>query len=241
MPARLLQRPATKKLAIFDIDGTIFRSSLLIELVRGLVREKIFKPDIEDTYRKAWGAWLDREGNYDTYIAGVVAAFQKNLKGVAYRDLRRVAYKVVTEHKSRTYRYTRNLVKELKAKRYYLVAISHSPKLAVEGFCKTLGFNKVYGIMYEMDKKEKFTGGVMFPELIFSKDKIVKRVLAGGGLTLRGSVGVGDSESDIAFLKLVDRAICFNPNKKLYQAARRRGWKVIVERKDVVYKDLKIF
>jgi len=29
------------KLAIFDIDGTIFRSSLVIELVRALVKEKM--------------------------------------------------------------------------------------------------------------------------------------------------------------------------------------------------------
>jgi phosphoserine phosphatase len=49
-------------------------------------------------------------------------------------------------------------------------------------------------------------------------------------------VGVGDTESDIPFLKLVDRPICFNPNRKLYAAAKRHGWKVVVERKDVIYK-----
>jgi phosphoserine phosphatase len=54
-------------------------------------------------------------------------------------------------------------------------------------------------------------------------------------LTLRGSVGVGDTESDISFLKLVEKPICFNPNQTLYRAARRFGWRVVVERKDVVY------
>ena len=54
-------------------------------------------------------------------------------------------------------------------------------------------------------------------------------------LTLAGSIGVGDSESDIAFLKLVERPICFNPNNKLYKYAKSHKWEVVVERKDVVY------
>jgi phosphoserine phosphatase len=59
--------------------------------------------------------------------------------------------------------------------------------------------------------------------------------MAKENLILRGSVGVGDTESDIAFLKFVSRPICFNPNKKLYDHARRAGWEVVVERKDVIY------
>ena len=36
-------------------------------------------------------------------------------------------------------------------------------------------------------------------------------------------------------LELVERPICFNPSRELYKAAKRLGWKVVVERKDVVY------
>jgi phosphoserine phosphatase len=54
-------------------------------------------------------------------------------------------------------------------------------------------------------------------------------------LSLRHSIGVGDTESDISFLELVSKPICFNPNEKLYQHAKRLKWAVIVERKDVIY------
>lgn len=225
-----------KKVAIFDVDGTIFRSSLLIELVRALIQEKIFKPSVEDAYKKAHEDWQNRDGEYESYIKGVVKAFDQNLQGVSYVDLRRIAHRVVVQHKNRTYRYTRDLVRELKAKGYYVMAISHSPKLALEGFCKTLGFNKVYGLMYDVDTKGKFTGRFLYPELIFSKDKILERALGEGGLTLVGSVGVGDTESDIPFLKMVKRPICFNPNKALYAHAKKAGWEIVVERKDVIYK-----
>ena len=46
---------------------------------------------------------------------------------------------------------------------------------------------------------------------------------------------MGDTESDIAFLKMVENPSSFNPNLKLYQYAKRVGWKMVVERKDVVY------
>lgn len=224
-----------KRVAVFDIDGTIFRSSLLIELVRELISEGVFKPHVERIYEKEHLEWLDRRGSYEAYIGSVVKAFQENLKGVSYKELRRVAHKVVVRHKNRTYRYTRDLVKELKAKNYYVLAISHSPKLAVEGFCKILGFNKVYALMYEIDTKKRFTGKVLFSDIIFDKDKVLRRAIQGDGLTLKGSVGVGDTESDISFLKIVERPICFNPNKKLLKEARKKKWKVVVERKDVVY------
>jgi len=46
---------------------------------------------------------------------------------------------------------------------------------------------------------------------------------------------MGDTESDIGFLKMVKHPIAFNPNLNLERVARRNGWKIIVEKKDVIY------
>jgi HAD superfamily hydrolase (TIGR01490 family) len=225
-----------KKLAVFDIDGTIFRSSLLIELVDALIEEGIFKPSAARMYESDKRKWLDREGDYKNYIDGVVAAFKKNLKGVRQDDFVLVAKRVVSFHKDRVYRFTRDLVHDLKKKGYYLVAISHSPKGIVEPFAKYLGFHKTYGIIYEINSETKrFDGKIVYEDLIADKAKIVARIIEMERVTLRGSVGVGDTESDIPFLRLVDRPICFNPNQKLLAAARKNGWEVVVERKDVIY------
>jgi phosphoserine phosphatase len=48
-------------------------------------------------------------------------------------------------------------------------------------------------------------------------------------------VGVGDTDGDIPLLRKVETPICFNPNQKLYEHAKKEGWPVVVERKDVVY------
>ena len=52
---------------------------------------------------------------------------------------------------------------------------------------------------------------------------------------LGGSVGMGDTLSDVGFLELVWTPIDFNPNRSLFEVARRRGWPIVVERKDVIY------
>src|SRR3990167_3792943 len=66
--------------------------------------------------------------------------------------------------------------------------------------------------------------------------KILKRAVEKEELTLKNSIGVGDTEADIAFLKLVERPIAFNPNLKLYKYAKKAGWTIVTERKDVIYK-----
>ena len=224
-----------KKVAIFDIDGTVFRSSLLIELTDLLIQEGIFSSNVRKVYAQAHENWLDRKGSYEEYIGAVVKAFMQNIKGVQYDEFSKISEKVILFHKDRIYQYSRDIIKDLKKKNYYLLAISHSPQKIVKEFCKKIEFDKIYGRIYEIDEQKRFTGKVFCEELISDKAEILKRAVEKENLTLKGSVGVGDTESDIAFLKMVEKPICFNPNQKLYQYAKRAGWKIVVERKDVIY------
>jgi HAD superfamily hydrolase (TIGR01490 family) len=224
-----------RKMAIFDVDGTIFRSSLLIEFTEALIDKNIFKDASRKIYKKAYKNWLDRKGSYEDYISGVVHAFDKNLPGVKFLDFSKIAKSVASFHKDRVYRYTRDVVRDLKKRGYYLLAISNSPKIILDEFCSNLGFNKVYGRIYEVDKQGRFTGKTLFEDLVSDKSKILIRAVEKGNFTFKGSVGVGDTESDIPFLKEVEKPICFNPNKKLFDYARKAGWKIVAERKDVIY------
>lgn len=225
-----------KKVAVFDIDGTIFRSSFLIELVDELVIRKIFPKTAVKEYNRAYGEWLNRRGEYDDYIKGVIRAFNKNIKGVSYKRIVNLSKQINKIHQERVYRYTRDLVKDLRKRHYYLLAISGSPKFIVEEFSRGLGFSKTYGRRYALDKRGIFTGAVMDEVLISDKAKILERAMEKENLTLKDSVGVGDTETDIPLLKMVQKPICFNPDQKLYRYAKRSGWLIVVERKDVIYK-----
>jgi HAD superfamily hydrolase (TIGR01490 family) len=226
-----------KPVAFFDVDGTIFRSSLLIELVEALIREGVFPKEAEDMYLTSYRAWRNREGSYDDYIYDVIDTFLEHIKGVHYGVFADIGRHVVAVQSKHVYRYTRDLTKELKKQGYTLVAISQSPKTLLDEFCDQYGFDKVYGRMYEIGPQDRFTGVVTDEHLIKNKANIVKRVFERyPELSREHSLAVGDTEGDISLLESVSRPICFNPNQALYTHAKRSGWEVIVERKDVIYK-----
>ena len=62
-----------KPFAFFDIDGTIFRSSLAIELQNRLVTHGIFPRKVDREIENAHIAWLDRKGTYEAFLDDVVA------------------------------------------------------------------------------------------------------------------------------------------------------------------------
>ena len=224
-----------RRVAVFDVDGTIFRSSLLIQVVNRLIEKEVFPTSTRRVYEREYERWLNREGDYDEYINAVVRAFVKHLKGVHYSALADAAEEVVDEQSKRVYRYTRDLLKDLKKRGYFLLAVSHSPKTVLDKFCPRLGFDKTYGMLYELGPQECFTGNIIEEHLILNKASFVRRAVEKENLTLQHSIGVGDTETDIPFLEMVAKPICFNPNSKLYRYAKRMKWNVVVERKDVVY------
>lgn len=249
------------KLAIFDIDGTIFRSSLVIELVRALVRHKIFPSSAEQKVQREYLAWLDRKGSYADYINKVVKIYIKHIAGKPSEKVYKIARFVIKAQKNRVYRFTRDLIKRLKHQHYFLIAISGSPSYIVADYAKAIGFNKFFGTEMEI-KKGKFTGKVLNLDSAYKKKKVLMEFA--GTLTrlsassrhplppqyhaVRGkkgegkvvvdwkqSIAIGDTETDISILQIVGKPIAFNPNQQLAKVARHRKWKIIVERKDVIF------
>ncbi len=224
-----------RKVAFFDIDGTFFRSSLFIELVEQLIDEGKFPISARDEYNDEFHSWLNREGDYESYIDAMITTFFNHIKGVYYGDMADLGRLVVARHSRKIYLYTKNLLQQLKQEGYYTVAISQSPKVILDEFCQNYGFDKVYGRIYEIGPTDRFTGVVVDEHLIQNKANIVKRVFESNEFTKEGSFAIGDTEGDISMLELVENPICFNPNQTLYNEAKRLGWKIVVERKDMIY------
>lgn len=221
-----------KPVAIFDIDGTIFRSSLTIELLREMVRMKLVPASSVKIIQKYERQWLDRKGDYNSYVWSVVRWYQRELKGLKQRDLITASKRVVSEHKLRTYRFTRALLEKIR-KNYFTIGVSGSMLEIVSEYNKFLKFDKFYGWEFGIDQKGRYTGKVIHAPSEYKKEVVV-RYLKNHRLSLKRSIGVGDTESDIGFLELVERPIAFNPNRKLADHARKFRWPVVIERKDLV-------
>ncbi|MBU4347997.1 HAD family phosphatase [Patescibacteria group bacterium] len=235
------QAQGKTKIAVFDIDGTIFRSSLLVELVNLMVEDKLFSKSIENEIEKDYHSWLNREGNYDTYINKVAEVYFKRVVGYRYKDITKVSRKVMIKQKRRVYRFTRDLVKELKGKGYYLIAISGSPVFMVKDFAKKMGFDIAFGTALEV-QNGLMTDRFVARDSYNKKSKLLKKIVKDCDIIpdWKNSVAVGDSATDISMLEMVGKPIAFNPDGVLVKTAKKNGWRIVTERKNVVY-DIKKF
>ena len=223
-----------KPVALFDIDGTIFRNSLFIELHWKMVKEGIIPRSAITKLDKKYWQWVTRQGTYEEYLEEVIASFNKFIKGVPVATMERLAKYVVKNQSNIVYRYTRSLIGSLR-KTHLLVAISVSQHVVVEEFARAWGFDYFIGTEHEVEGR-RFTGRVGWIASANKKEALEKLQSKHGFVLGKGSVAVGDTESDIPTLSLVERAICFNPTKGLYEVAQKNGWEIVLERKDTIVK-----
>lgn len=224
-----------KKIAIFDIDGTIFRKNLHFELINELAWLNIFPTEVRRKLTEVYTSWLEHEGTYEDYRKALVELYAKHIKGVSEEAVKKAAKIVIPFQAKRTYIFAEELIRDLREKNYHFLAVSGSPQEIVEEYNNHyLHFDHVFGSIYEQDAAHNYTGKAEF-EPSLNKAEVVKQYVYEHGLSLDDSYGVGDTESDGSFLKLVTHPIAFNPNQNLKQVAEREGWRIVVEKKDVVY------
>ncbi len=224
-----------KKIAIFDIDGTIFRKNLHFELINELAWMKVFPNSVRHRLTEVYSSWLEHEGTYEDYRKAIVEIYAEHIKGVDEASVREAARIVVPFHAKRTYIFSEALIKELREKEYHLLAISGSPLEIVEEYNRHyLHFDGVFGSVYGKDAQNIYTGVAEF-EPSRNKGEVLKQYVYEHGLTLEDSYGVGDTESDGSFLKMVAHPIAFNPNQNLKALAEKERWRIVVEKKDVIY------
>lgn len=223
-----------KRFAVFDIDGTVARTSLYLAGVHAMKRRGMLDKKDSNSIDRKLQDWLVRTDDlgFERYIETAIEVFNRTLPSIKIGDYASIVDEVMENFSHKIYRYTTELIKELKRKDYAVFAVSGSETSMVERFCNLHGFDDWIGNTYE-HSDGYFTGkaGTTFRD----KARYIKELVEKHGVTMEGSIGVGDTHGDIEMLEFVENPIAFNPNKTLYDHARRTGWKIVVERKNVVF------
>lgn len=226
---------AKRPFAVFDIDGTLIRWQLYHAVADKLAKKGILDAAGFAQVRASRMHWKNRLGEtaYENYSRQLVTLFNGAISGLKVKDLEKAYDEVIEEYRDQVYTYTRDLIKELRRKNYLLFVISASQAEIVELLGKHYGFDDFGGTVYEHENGH-FTGRNT-PLLSERKPAYLKQLVKKHDAVWENSVGVGDTESDIPMLSLVEQPIAFNPTKKLFQHASKHGWKVVLERKNMVY------
>ncbi len=220
--------------AAFDIDGTIIRWQLYHAIAGVLAKQGQIDGREFDRVKAARMSWKQRSGeeSFRDYEHQLIGVFDKALKGLRKEDLTAAAETVFNEYKEQVYIFARNLIQELKSKNYLLFAISGSPAVIVQKLADYYGFDDFAATIYPANNG-RFIGTKDLS--IGKKPELLRQLVSKHSASYDGSIVVGDSEGDISMLELVEQPIAFNPSKQLFSHARERGWKIVIERKNMVY------
>ena len=225
---------AERPFAVFDIDGTVIRWQLFHAIVDELIAGNKLPKSVGASIKAARMTWKKRNSSnsYKDYEHHVWQSYMAAVTEISIVDLEQAVSAVFEKYKDQVYTYTRNLIRDLKAKGYLLLAVSGSHHEIVSKLADYYGFDDSIGTQY-VRKNGAFTGEEI--AVVTRKDEALQELVSKHSVTWKGSIGVGDARSDAAMLKLVENPIAFNPNQELFEIAQENSWKVVVERKNMIY------
>ncbi len=219
---------------MFDIDGTLIRWQLYHALSDSLAQRGHIEPKAYQAMRQARLQWKRRAGNsFKDYEKQVIFIYEAVLKTINFSQLDEAIEAVFAEYKDQVYTYTRDLIAGLKRKDYSLFAISGSQTEIVAKIASYYGFDDYEGTAYE--RLEQGFSGKKTTRTFLHKDQVLKDMMAKHKVGFVGSLAIGDSRGDAAMLELVEQPIAFNPDAELFEIAQQRGWKIVIERKNMIY------
>lgn len=222
------------KFAVFDIDGTVHRDAMSFIVAEPVIAQ-FGTVSEQDELKEAIDTWKSRGSteSYWAYNKTILRLFEDVLPRVPIEQFRKIVDEVIRDSGSHVYAYTTQLIKDLKSDGFKLIAISGSIKDIVEPFALRQGFDIVVASGLEI-VEGKLTGKRV-AQTNKSKHELLAQIITEHGLSMEGSVAVGDTHRDISILEMVERPIAFNPNAALYEEAEKNGWEIVIERKNMVY------
>lgn len=226
----------------FDIDGTLYRDSLMIEHFRKLVKYEVIDPITwYSVAQNAYHNWDMRQGNYDNYLIEVAHIYLQTIKGLNKNYMDYMSEQVIKLKGDRVYRFTRDRINWHKSQGHKIIFISGSPEYLVSKMAEKYGVTDHRGTEYLVDENNNFTGEIIQMWDSDNKQEAIMEFIDKYKIDLDQSYAYGDTNGDLSMLQLVGTPIAINPTKELLQNIRndkelRKRAIIIIERKDVIYK-----
>ncbi len=227
--------------AFFDIDGTLYRDSLVVEHFKKLIKfevidERVWLNNVEGSFVN----WSRRSGDYERYLEDLADSYQVALKGLNANSIDFIAQKVIENTWEKTYKYTRYRVEKHLELGHKVIFISGSPDFLVSKMAKKYNVTDFSSTKYILDDNGSFTGELIPMWDSKSKDREIKKYIKKYNIDMSKSYSYGDTLGDYSMLISTGNPVAINPNKKLIQKISEnpelsKKIRVVVERKDMVY------
>lgn len=230
---------SSKKFAVFDIDGTLYRGNLTWDFFNALTVANQIPDTAMGKLEKFYIAHDSRinDNAYSDYDKRLIDTFCESISAITNLENYWTIGRGVSEKSThKLYKYTREMLTKLKHDGYYLIAITNSVGAVARPFAASLGFDEIV-VNEEIlnPNKTKIINWNIY-DSGRTKAILLANIVEKAKLTYSGSYAFGDTMSDVSMLENVTHPIAFNPEAKLQQLSIAQGWPIIIERKNVIYK-----
>lgn len=228
--------------AFFDIDGTLYRDSLLIEHFKKLLKYEVLDQALwHNNIKAAYQNWQKRRGNYDDYLLELTDIYVESLRGLDKSKMEFVTNQVINLKGDKVYLFTRNRIYWHKEQGHKVFFISGSPDYLVHKMAERYGITDSVGTRYFLDDQNRYTGDVSRMWDAASKEGALDRFVEQYHIDLSGSYAYGDTNGDLSMFEKVGHPVAINPTRELLTHLREdpvlsQKVEVVVERKDVIYR-----
>lgn len=228
--------------AFFDIDGTLFRNSLMIQHFKKLIKYEVIDPSLwYNKIKPVYEEWEKRYGDFEHYLETLAEVYIQELRGVNKSYIEFIASQVINVNGDMVYKYSRDRIQWHKSQGHKVFFISGSPDFLVSKMAEKYGATEYRGTVYIVDRENNFTGDIIRMWDSENKQKTLDEFLNVYDIDLEKSYAYGDTTGDLSMLRMVGNPIAINPNRELLMSIRDdrnllKNTVIIVERKDLIYK-----
>jgi len=213
--------------ATFDLDGTIFKMTVLEAYTEWLSQQTVFDPmPPEITAAKQEWKNDNTEQKYNTHLGQLVRFFIEQVPGKPVSQLSEAARIVSNQQRHRRWNVTTTLIEKLRPT-HNLISISLMPEWLMGPFTDDLGFVALMGSTYVAREG-------LFTDEAHSIDKATEYIAARNGDSSKLDIHMGDTVGDSSLFALALRPILFNPSWTLYQQMEDERPTVVTSHKDVI-------
>lgn len=225
-----------QKLAILDIDNTLYKWKLWIDLLKKLMKDKLFQKETGDEILEIFTAYRNNKIAREEIFDKIYPLYGEWIKWLEESIIRSKANEVYNNYKSWLFGFTRSLIQYLQSKGYYILALSWSSDEIVSCLCEDIWIDISFGAKIESHYwvyTWKLIQACSSPER--KKDIVIEHISNNWIKVDRSkSIAIWDSETEALLFDMTWVSLVFEPHESFKPIAENNPNRTIVNRSNIL-------
>ncbi len=214
------------KIALFDIDDTIYKGGVIFPLLDQEQKDNFIKKKYVAKINDNFVLYKKGVLDYEEVAREAVELWAEGLKNQKISEVAEHAKQFIMNDLSSFYQFLKPLIVLLKPT-HNLYIVTNEPQFVSQPISNFFSFTDYSSTEFEL-LNGKLTGKVSYYNSSkHDKKKSIEKIFE--RYNKKGSLAFGDSLGDVGMFEEVEYPICINASSKLLSIAKEKKWRVVTE------------